>query len=1121
MSPPPERGRACGKGMSKMRVRVCEFSKSEYKYMKANMTFVRIALAIALMTGMGHRVAAQDGIPVGGSADPVLSAPVPGLPYIHSIEVAGGEVVVHVAVPEGVRKVTLESRTRLGAGTWIPRAVQRVEGAGELTIRLARSENLEMLRVRGDAQEPLPASFYQGKTNFSGQASAYDSSGLTYLRGGVVDTTVPSSATGNAETARTVVESDIWFIRGQTLYFFNQYRGLQIVDLTQPDAPVLRAHLDLAAVGEQMYVPDDDHVVLLVQNSSSNTGQALVVDVRGEPKVLATLSVDGSIQESRMVGTVLYIASQAYRQASVPPKGDPNGTSTPSSEWQWGSVVTSFDLASLEAPVKRDTLWYAGYNNVITATDKYLLVAIVGNDYWTSTLEIIDISAPEGTMRQVGKLQPAGRVADKFKMNLSQGPDGGDVLAVISEVSGTWQTPNTQRKSVLQTFSLADPSNPAKLGYIEVGHGEGLYATRFDGDRAYIVTFLRMDPLWIVDLKDPAQPRLLGELQVPGWSTYMYPMGDRLVAIGIDNSNSWKVAVSLFDVSDPAKPGLLAKVPLGEQSSWSEANHDEKAFTVLPDAGLIMVPYQGWASNNWASRVQLIDFSRDSLKARGVIEHTMQPRRATALNDRIVSISGTELLVVDAKDRDNPVTKAALELSWGVNRVFAYGNYVVEIEDASYWGPNSNPMIRVVQPADLGAVRARLELTNGFPVLGACARDARLYVLQGNAGYVGPVYAANGEKDPTQPETPAPNLFLSVFDLAVLPEIKLLGQTQAVVTNSLYGSNLTPVWPRSGLLVWTGSGGGWWGGLMRFDTIARPGLWWGGGGAGRLVAFNVADATTPQLASDLSLTSTNAWWSFSPAFSADGLVYVSHQASEFLPGVTLPDQAQPQPVVTRKEDGTFETNIPPVGIYVTRYYLDVVDYADAINPTPRKPVNLPAQLVGLSRQGALLYTKGPRWDDKWQTDWTDYLAASAYDGVQVSLVDTVRMPTNAWSSGQPAMLNDGTVLVALNQYEATSSTSLVQAWQLNEGGKLVNVASHKLDATISNIRVWGALLAAQLNQSVELYSIANLTDWLPMGSGATGYYWSDLSNADGNLEAGLFVPLGVYGVLAVQAKSKP
>jgi uncharacterized secreted protein with C-terminal beta-propeller domain len=59
---------------------------------------------------------------------------------------------------------------------------------------------------------------------------------------------------------------------------------------------------------------------------------------------------------------------------------------------------------------------------------------------------------------------------------------------------------------------------------------------------------------------------------VPGWSTYIQPLGDRLLSIGIDNVEGWRVSVSLFDVADPAKPGLLSRVPIGTNHSWSEAN---------------------------------------------------------------------------------------------------------------------------------------------------------------------------------------------------------------------------------------------------------------------------------------------------------------------------------------------------------------------------------------------------------------------------------------------------------------------------------------------------------------------------------------------------------------------
>ena len=110
-----------------------------------------------------------------------------------------------------------------------------------------------------------------------------------------------------------------------------------------------------------------------------------------------------------------------------------------------------------------------------------------------------------------------------------------------------------------------------------------------DYPRAYVVTFLQMDPLWVVDLSEPARPKVSGELEVPGWSTYIHPRGTQLVAVGVETN---RTTVSLFDVANPGHPALLSRVQLGNQYSSSEANSDEKAFTVLEDAGLILTAFQ-------------------------------------------------------------------------------------------------------------------------------------------------------------------------------------------------------------------------------------------------------------------------------------------------------------------------------------------------------------------------------------------------------------------------------------------------------------------------------------------------------------------------------------------------
>ncbi|MGC8991684.1 MAG: beta-propeller domain-containing protein, partial [Verrucomicrobiia bacterium] len=420
--------------------------------------------------------------------------------------------------------MTLESRTRLGAGAWVPRAVQRLEGlkAETITFRLPKSAAIELLRVRGDENEPLPAECYDGQKTFNGQVSqsANDAAALIYTDLGTREN-VPT--VGDGTETREVVESDIWKIKGNTLYFFNQYRGLQVIDISSPDDPKVTGTLSLPAVGEQMYVLDDQHVVLLARDcsvSGANGGTTVIVArvESGVPTVLARIPIEGSIAESRLVGSALYVASLMYKQVLLPPVPDPGGSGkTQQEQWEWGTEVSSVDLSNPAQPTVRDPLWFPGYGNVVSATDKYFFVVTqASNNWWESLVQLIDITAPDGTMKRLGVVQPGGRVADKFKLNVAPHAGHGEVLSVICEAAST---PDGGRASVLRNYSLADPTSPKELGKIEVGHGESLFATRFDGARVYIVTYQRIDPLWVVDLSNPANPVLSGELHVPGWST--------------------------------------------------------------------------------------------------------------------------------------------------------------------------------------------------------------------------------------------------------------------------------------------------------------------------------------------------------------------------------------------------------------------------------------------------------------------------------------------------------------------------------------------------------------------------------------------------------------------------
>ncbi|HEX2419743.1 MAG TPA: beta-propeller domain-containing protein [Micromonosporaceae bacterium] len=125
-----------------------------------------------------------------------------------------------------------------------------------------------------------------------------------------------------------------------------------------------------------------------------------------------------------------------------------------------------------------------------------------------------------------------------------------------------------------------------------LGNGEQIYAVRFIGPVGYVVTFRQVDPLYVVDLRDPRRPVVTGELKITGYSAYLHPAGpDRLIGVGQEASRQGErlgTQVSLFDVSDPAAPGRLAQyhVRYGD----SAAEYDPHAFLYWPKTGLLVIP---------------------------------------------------------------------------------------------------------------------------------------------------------------------------------------------------------------------------------------------------------------------------------------------------------------------------------------------------------------------------------------------------------------------------------------------------------------------------------------------------------------------------------------------------
>jgi uncharacterized secreted protein with C-terminal beta-propeller domain len=169
-------------------------------------------------------------------------------------------------------------------------------------------------------------------------------------------------------------------------------------------------------------------------------------------------------------------------------------------------------------------------------------------------------------------------------------------LRILTTAQGAHQLSVLRESGSQNLVTLAKLPNAARPGAIGKP-GEAVFAVRFMGDRAYVVTFRTIDPLYVIDLQDAADPFIAGELEIPGFSTYLQPLGptqsELLLAVGrntLPGGAPDGIKVELFDVRDIAHPQSIASEVFGRVGSSTEALDDPHALAFLELAGTDAVP---------------------------------------------------------------------------------------------------------------------------------------------------------------------------------------------------------------------------------------------------------------------------------------------------------------------------------------------------------------------------------------------------------------------------------------------------------------------------------------------------------------------------------------------------
>jgi len=332
--------------------------------------------------------------------------------------------------------------------------------------------------------------------------------------------------------------------------------------------------------------------------------------------------------------------------------------------------------------IGEDGVVYASRNSLYVARSNN---AFAGGDRETTTIHRFGLDsdgAPAAYYEGSGEVR--GRILNQFSMGEHEGR-----LRIATTSGMVWDPDCSNDVSILEL----QEGELVVTGHVGgIAPSEDIRSARFVGDRGFIVTFKRTDPLFVLDLSDHTAPRIAGELHIPGFSTYMHLMDDdHLLTIGFDAEDDGEVAyfagvqLQIFDVSDMSDPRLTHRETIGTRGTSSEATDDHLAFTYFRARDSLAIPMAicdggtgGGSDGDEMTFNGLLVYDvtvEEGFGERGRISHgapegdsgfeytcdtwwtngTSRVKRSIYMEDYVYSIANTEMIVAHLDDLSTPL----------------------------------------------------------------------------------------------------------------------------------------------------------------------------------------------------------------------------------------------------------------------------------------------------------------------------------------------------------------------------------------------------------------------------------------------------------------------------------
>lgn len=508
----------------------------------------------------------------------------------------------------------------------------------------------------------MPFSLLDGGYNKSYGGIIYDNDMITNSTSGMLgeSMTTPDSIKGEVTSSskdysttniqvENVDEADITKTDGDYIYSISENKVIMTSVINPEEIEIVATiNLNSGSIPEDLILYKDKLVVIATKNvngtswsyryDNTNTEvKVFDITVKEKPNLVKSYELYEPYYTSRCIDNVLYVISsgrlredddtieRGYKEDNVEQEIKlKNIKYLKSVETTNQTLISVVDLNNPKEKIKLDSYLmdisnaYVSENNIYLLNQKYEY-----NSYAPPISSLFGLKGAIGAFTYDYDNEKSGYYTEIYKFNINK--DGNVDYQTKTNIKG--KTINQYSLDELNghlRVALFDnegarvaifDENLKQIGISDyVAKGETMYSSRFIGNKVYLVTFKTMDPLFVIDLSDETKPKVLGELHIPGYSTYLHPYDENhLIGIGMQteeivNRNSYGKVTSttsriigmkmaLFDVSDVHNPVQISETVIGDNRTTSAILNNPKALLFSKEKNLIAIPVNNYSED--------------------------------------------------------------------------------------------------------------------------------------------------------------------------------------------------------------------------------------------------------------------------------------------------------------------------------------------------------------------------------------------------------------------------------------------------------------------------------------------------------------------------------------------